>query len=70
MVRDVHGTLAQTERRYRETDEIEDSKETENTVDEDGDTAVARRVVADSSGEPSRNFPNRWPWFLLIFCLE
>lgn len=41
------STLVQNDCRNRETDEAEDSYETEDTVDEDGDASISLRVVAE-----------------------
>jgi hypothetical protein len=50
------STLVQNECRNREADEAEDSYETEDTVDEDGDAAVSLRMVAEFGDESPGGF--------------
>jgi len=68
MVNGVLGILAtQYEGRDREADEIENSQETENAVDEDGDTTVVLRVVAEFGDASPWGFLDCWLGFLLIY---
>ena len=70
MVRGIHEILAQNESCGRETDEAEGSQETEDTVDEDSNTAISICVVTEFGDKSPRDLLNCWFEFLSIFYLE